>query len=612
MAWPTSRVFEVLFLIALFLPSSRCNPTPSRGQNTRWNPSHLQIRQDGYFPVLGVPGVGDSIPHPRLEIRELEKNPEQWNVYLLGLARLQSKDQNDKLSYYQLAGIHGKPYMPWDGVGQGPSNSGGGYCPHGSNLFPTWHRPYLSLVEQVLHLNAREAISEFPDGTLKETYTRALQSFRMPYWDWAAQPSAGSTVLPLSVQRPRVTLVVPNGTVTVDNPLYSYRFHPLNTTDFDSSPFDVFPSTVRDPSSDHANAASRNDLVGLVFEYGRANFQSRVYNILTMEHNYTIMSNDRSSRDSLEAIHNTVHTNIGGGGHMTNPAYSAYDPIFWLHHADVDRLFAIWQALNPTEYVTPVANPYVTFTTPENFVADANTPLTPFHRSSNGEFWTSESVRSVETFAYTYPELMGVTSNRTSDLMAAVNALYGPAAAPANSSVAVSRRLRRAILGAPTFEGKRRYTTRVRMDRRYLRHSVNVYVFLGEDDVTGSPIEWMRNDGFVGVVGVVALDPSLRQTSQAGPNEEEELAGGVLTSNSEVPLTAALEEKIRSGQLESMREDVVREYLRRSLKWKVAQMDHEEVDVKGLEVDVMWAKVRPPRSEREFPSLVGENKVLCD
>jgi hypothetical protein len=27
--------------------------------------------------------------------------------------------------------------------------------------------------------------------------------------------------------------------------------------------------------------------------------------------------------------------------------YAAFDPIFWLRHTNIDRIFAIWQALNP-------------------------------------------------------------------------------------------------------------------------------------------------------------------------------------------------------------------------------------------------------------------------
>lgn len=57
------------------------------------------------FAIQGVGAVsGDSV-HPRLEIRQLEKNPDQWNVYLLGLHRFQMINQTDKLSYFQIAGM---------------------------------------------------------------------------------------------------------------------------------------------------------------------------------------------------------------------------------------------------------------------------------------------------------------------------------------------------------------------------------------------------------------------------------------------------------------------------------------------------------------------------
>ena len=38
--------------------------------------------------------------------------------------------------------------------------------------------------------------------------------------------------------------------------------------------------------------------------------------------------------NSLEDVHNTMHRKIGGdgGGHMGGFAYSAFDPVFWLHH----------------------------------------------------------------------------------------------------------------------------------------------------------------------------------------------------------------------------------------------------------------------------------------
>jgi tyrosinase len=52
--------------------------------------------------VTGVQGTGIQ---PRLEIRELEKNKEMFNLFLLALARFQATDQNSKLSYFQIAGM---------------------------------------------------------------------------------------------------------------------------------------------------------------------------------------------------------------------------------------------------------------------------------------------------------------------------------------------------------------------------------------------------------------------------------------------------------------------------------------------------------------------------
>src|SRR4051794_6699718 len=40
---------------------------------------------------------------------------------------------------------------------------------------------------------------------------------------------------------------------------------------------------------------------------------------------------------SLEGIHNTYHNLIGYGGHMNDPRFAAFDPVFWLHHCNIDR-----------------------------------------------------------------------------------------------------------------------------------------------------------------------------------------------------------------------------------------------------------------------------------
>ena len=46
----------------------------------------------------------------------------------------------------------------------------------------------------------------------------------------------------------------------------------------------------------------------------------------------------------LEQVHNNVHLAVGG---EMATAQSPADPIFWLHHANVDRIWAVWQRRNP-------------------------------------------------------------------------------------------------------------------------------------------------------------------------------------------------------------------------------------------------------------------------
>jgi tyrosinase len=107
---------RLLLLFIFLLSLSHCSPVTSDIRRISQESPPRGKRQGGYFSVLGVAGLGGSSLHPRLEIRELEKNADQWNIYLLGLRRLQSVDQGDKLSYYQVAGMSiGTPVLAYDG-----------------------------------------------------------------------------------------------------------------------------------------------------------------------------------------------------------------------------------------------------------------------------------------------------------------------------------------------------------------------------------------------------------------------------------------------------------------------------------------------------------------
>ncbi|KAJ3168433.1 hypothetical protein HK101_011632 [Irineochytrium annulatum] len=57
---------------------------------------------------------------------------------------------------------------------------------------------------------------------------------------------------------------------------------------------------------------------------------------------------------NLENIHNSFHMGVGGAvsgtdkyGDMVDPLISPNDPIFFLHHANIDRLWGLWQQNHP-------------------------------------------------------------------------------------------------------------------------------------------------------------------------------------------------------------------------------------------------------------------------
>jgi len=60
----------------------------------------LQPRDSTY----AIQGVQDGGIQPRLEIRQLASDPVMWNLYLLAIIQYQSIDQEQELSYYQIAG----------------------------------------------------------------------------------------------------------------------------------------------------------------------------------------------------------------------------------------------------------------------------------------------------------------------------------------------------------------------------------------------------------------------------------------------------------------------------------------------------------------------------
>ncbi|KAF2195260.1 hypothetical protein K469DRAFT_757440 [Zopfia rhizophila CBS 207.26] len=473
----------------------------------------IKARQDGRpaFSVLDVDGLGGTTVHQRLEIRQLEQNPDHWNVYLLRLLRFQSMSQADKLLYYQTAGIHGQPYVAWDGVQQvnggfgvtaltAPTYfpNGIGHISHSLRLVSFPSPPpssYSHQLQEIIYLNARQAVSEFSDGEQRIVTGTHFQHSECRTGTGLLHHSSGQGAMPSSIQRHNIDIMLLNRTTSVSNPLSSYTFYPLRTSSFayDSEKFSTRPSTIRFPSSEEVNVASRNDLVALEMDQNRANLRSRFYSIFMIQHDYFNGSNDLGPGDSLKSVHDTIHNTVGKGGYVTEIPYSAFDTVFWFHHTNVGRMFAIWQALNPDSYATPQPRPYATIAVKGSEMRDTKSP--------------------------TEGKLVEGTSLNT-----------------------------RAVAGALNFSSQRQYIANIKVHKFGLSDSFNVYIFLG-DRPGSDPSSWAGEKNFVGVSGIFT-------SANAGERKDDVEANGA------VPLTAALESKLRSDELESLSEDVVGKHLK--------------------------------------------------
>ncbi|TDZ34027.1 Tyrosinase [Colletotrichum spinosum] len=371
----------------------------------------------------------------RRNINDLQASGAQWDLYILGLAAMQRDEpETEKLSYFQISGIHGRPFIPWNGVQAVSGGSGGGYCPHGNVQFPMWHRPYVALFEQVLggHI---QAIAANYTGSRAQEYKTAADNWRAPYWDWAAD---GGAQLPPVTTQTTVTVNGPGGQVQLPNPLLGYRWQrfPLNTA---SEYFPTrgdrncwgWPQTTRWPNG---NGNSRPSLANQ--ELSQDDLKAITYNVFTTATTFETMASTGSTGNSFESLHNSVHGAIYAV--MAYIEYAAFDPLFMLHHANVDRLIAMWQAIHYNNKVqTRTSTSGALFATAANTPITADSPLKPFYRDTAGNFHTGRTASDIKNFGYSYPEISDW--NLSPDALArqvtvSVNRLYGPGGGGTSSS----------------------------------------------------------------------------------------------------------------------------------------------------------------------------------
>jgi tyrosinase len=164
------------------------------------------------------------------------------------------------------------------------------FCPHGNWYFLPWHRAYLVALENIVR-----DLSDKPD-------------FALPYWDWSAErqlpPAFGA-----------------------GNP----RTNPLNHPRPEFSPGEALPDDMVSQQVISRILASPDfEAFGSARPRGQnsagAQWQRRL-----------------GARTELEFNpHDGVHGSLGGDMAQIGPA--PRDPIFYLHHSNVDRIWAMWNA----------------------------------------------------------------------------------------------------------------------------------------------------------------------------------------------------------------------------------------------------------------------------
>lgn len=227
-------------------------------------------------------------------------------AYAGAIREMQQLPLTDPRSWAYQSAIHGLANTP------PPRGAPWNQCQHGSWYFLPWHRMYLFQFEDIVRSFVDPAVID-PD------------EWALPYWDYD-QP--GQSALPMAFRAPTMDDGSPNP-LRVD----ARRTDPVVINDGFSIP-DSFTS-----ASDAMNTTEFVTPAGGTprgFGGPRTNF-----------------SHGGRDRGRLESQpHDIMHVVIGGnGGLMTDPDTAAADPIFWLHHANIDRLWETWRVAgndNPT------------------------------------------------------------------------------------------------------------------------------------------------------------------------------------------------------------------------------------------------------------------------
>jgi tyrosinase len=210
--------------------------------------------------------------------------PQELKDYADGVRAMMERPLPDPLGWVYQARIHGfRQHVD-------PAHPDWDKCQHQQWFFLPWHRMYVRQLEKIIgHLIGK------PD-------------WRIPYWDYTSPDEADWALPPEFADPP----------------------------DPDTNPLFV-PGRSPDPlqESDRDPAAALAARFFTTHDNLADDFGSGVIH-------HPAQFGHRETGQLEYKPHNQVHNAVGGL--MENPLTAAADPIFWLHHASIDRLWEVWRA----------------------------------------------------------------------------------------------------------------------------------------------------------------------------------------------------------------------------------------------------------------------------
>jgi hypothetical protein len=211
-------------------------------------------------------------------------------------------------------------------------------CPHGNWWFVPWHRGYIGWFEQT----CRELSGD--------------QNFALPYWDWTVLPKIPDSFFQgvLNPENPSFIASLAKFEQQLKNPMSDLwkSFSPAQLQQLTARGFnsmdDVWKAVEADPMFFPLNQARTLTQAAPGFDAVTRKAVSlptlqaalRPTDFVAFGSGIVAQHSGSSTQGILEAQpHNNVHNNIGG---FMGDFLSPVDPIFFMHHSNIDRIWDVW------------------------------------------------------------------------------------------------------------------------------------------------------------------------------------------------------------------------------------------------------------------------------